>query len=136
MFRKEQSMKMSTNQGTMCLLAIAAILLSPCVVVLAAAVADESDPNAGKMEVLTTLEQRMQKKISVDFMDTTIDDVIRIMAEQADVDVIKSPKVTGTVTAKLSNVPLEEALRNILAAQGYDYVASKNMIRIAPSGEI
>ena len=136
MFRKEQSMKMSTNQGTMCLLAIAAILLSPCVVVLAAAVADESDPNAGKMEVLTTLEQRMQKKISVDFRDTAIDDVIRIMAEQANVDVVKSPKVTGTVTAKLSNVPLEEALRNILAAQGYDYVASKNMIRIAPSGEI
>jgi len=136
MFRKEQSMKMSTNQGTMCLLAIAAVLLSPCVVVLAAAVADESDPNVGKMEVLTTLEQRMQKKISVDFRDTAIDDVIRIMAEQADVDVVKSPKVTGTVTAKLSNVPLEEALRNILASQGYDYVASKNMIRIAPTGEI
>jgi type IV pilus assembly protein PilQ len=129
-------MKMSTNQGTMCLLAVAAILSSPCVVVLAPAVANEGDPNAGKAEVLTTLEQRMQKKISVDFRDTAIDDVIRIMAEQADVDVIKSPKVTGIVTAKLSNVPLEEALRNILVAQGYDYVASKNMIRVAPSGEI
>ncbi len=120
----------------MCLLAIAAILSSPCVVALAAAVANEGDPNAGKAEVPTSLEQRMQKKISVDFMDTTIDDVIRIMAEQADVDVIKSPKVTGTVTAKLSNVPLEEALRNILASQGYDYVMSKNMIRVAPSDEI
>ncbi len=129
-------MKMSTNQGTMCLLAIAAILLSPCVVVLYAAVANEGDPNAGRADVLTTLEQRMQKKISVDFRDTAIDDVIRIMAEQADVDVVKSPKVTGTVTAKLSNVPLEEALRNILAAQGYDYVMSKNIIRIAPTGEI
>ncbi len=120
----------------MCLLAIAAILSSPCVVALAAAVANEGDPNAGKAEVPTSLEQRMHKKISVDFMDTTIDDVIRIMAEQADVDVIKSPKVTGTVTAKLSNVPLEEALRNILASQGYDYVMSKNMIRVAPSDEI
>jgi type II secretory pathway component HofQ len=127
-------MKMSTNQRAMCLLAIAAILSSPFVVVLAAA--DENDPNAGKAEVMTTLEQRMQKKISVDFRDTAIDDVIRIMAEQANVDVIKSPKVIGTVTAKLSNVPLEEALRNILASQGYDYVMSKNMIRIAPTGEI
>jgi type IV pilus assembly protein PilQ len=120
----------------MCLLAIAAILSSPCVVVLAAAVANEGDPNAGNAEVLTTLEQRMQKKISVDFMDTAIDDVIRIMAEQADVDIVKSPKVTGTVTAKLTNVPLEEALRNILASQGYDYVMSKNIIRVAPTGEI
>ena len=129
-------MKMSTNQGTMCLLAIAAILSSPCAVVFAAAVANESDSSADKAEVLTTLEQRMQKKISVNFKDTAIDDVIGIMAEQANIDVIKSPKVTGTVTAKLSNVPLEEALRNILAAQGYDYVTSKNMIRVAPSGEI
>ncbi|MGD0596959.1 MAG: secretin and TonB N-terminal domain-containing protein [Sedimentisphaerales bacterium] len=129
-------MRMSTNSRTMCLLAIAAILSSPCVVVLAAAVANEGDPNAGNAEVLTTLEQRMQKKISVDFMDTAIDDVIRIMAEQADVDIVKSPKVTGTVTAKLTNVPLEEALRNILASQGYDYVMSKNIIRVAPTGEI
>lgn len=129
-------MKMLTSQGTMCLLAVAVILALPCVVAFSAEVTSEGDPNAGETEVLTTFEQRMQKKISVDFRDTTIDDVIRIMAEQADVDVIKSPKVTGTVTAKLSNVPLEEALRNILASQGYDYVLSKNMIRVAPSGEI
>jgi len=128
-------MKTSTKYGAMCLLAIAAILSSPFVV-FAVAAADENDPNADKAEVMTTLEQRMQKKISVDFRDTAIDDVIRIMAEQANVDVIKSPKVIGTVTAKLSNVPLEEALRNILASQGYDYVMSKNMIRIAPTGEL
>jgi type IV pilus assembly protein PilQ len=121
----------------MYLLAMAVLLLSPCVVVLAAAaVADENVADATKAEVLTTLEQRMQKKISVDFRDTAIDDVIRIMAEQAGVDVVKSPKVTGTVTAKLSNVPLEEALRNILASQGYDYIMSKNMIRVAPTGEL
>jgi type IV pilus assembly protein PilQ len=102
-----------------------------------AAVTGESEPNvAAKAEVLTSLEQRMQKKISVDFRETPIDDVIRIMAEQANVDVVKSPKVTGTVTAKLSNVPLEEALKNILAAQGYDYVMTKSMIRVAPAGEI
>jgi len=139
MFRKEKSMKMSTSQLTMCLLAIAMLLLLPVAVAFAdeAAVATEGDANAlSKVEVLTTLEQRMQKRISVDFRDTSIDDVIRIMAEQASVDVVKSPKVTGSVTAKLSNVPLEEALRNILASQGYDYVMSKNMIRVAPTSEI
>jgi type IV pilus assembly protein PilQ len=135
--RKEQSMKMSTNLKTSYLLAMAVCLLSPCVVVFAAAVvADDNTADAAKAEVMTTLEQRMQKKISVDFRDTAIDDVIRIMAEQANVDVVKSPKVTGTVTAKLSNVPLEEALRNILASQGYDYAMSKNMIRVAPVGEL
>ena len=59
-------------------------------------------------EVLTTLEQRMLKKISVDFSETPIDDVIMIMADQADVDIVKSPDVTGTVTAKLKNGPSQQ----------------------------
>ena len=87
-------------------------------------------------EVLTTLEQRMLKKISIDFRNTPIDDVLRIMAEQADVDIVKSPTVVGNVTATLTNVPLEEALNNILASHGYSYVATKNMIRIASLAEI
>ena len=94
----------------------------------------ENDPN--KKEVLTTLEQRMLKKISVDFRNTPIEDVIRIMAEQADIDIIKSPKVSGSVTATLTDVPLEEALSNILASHEYGYVADKNLIRIAPLSEI
>jgi type IV pilus assembly protein PilQ len=87
-------------------------------------------------EVLSTLEQHMQKPITVDFRNTPIDDVLRIMAEQADVDIIKSPQVMGNVTASLTDVPLQEALTNIMAAHGYGYVLSKNMIRVAPVSEI
>ncbi|MCX5635336.1 MAG: secretin and TonB N-terminal domain-containing protein, partial [Planctomycetota bacterium] len=89
-----------------------------------------------KKEILTTIEQRMQKRISVDFRNTPIEDVIRIMAEQVGVDIIKSPNVTGNVTATLTNIPLQEALDNILATHGYGYVASENMIRIAPAAEL
>ena len=100
------------------------------------ALAEDSNDISGKQNVLTSLEERMQKKISVDFRDTPIDDVIRILADQADVDIIKSPKVTGVVTATLTEVPLQEALNNILAAHGYSYIAGENMIRIAPLSEI
>jgi type IV pilus assembly protein PilQ len=82
------------------------------------------------------LEQRMQKTISVDFINTPIEDVIKMIAEQADVDIIKSPTVTGNVTAKLTNVPLGEALDNILAVHNYGRVINKNMIRVAPLDEI
>ncbi|MHC4148888.1 MAG: secretin and TonB N-terminal domain-containing protein [Planctomycetota bacterium] len=102
----------------------------------ALALAQTSDPNEDDKEVLTDLQQRMLKRISVDFRNTPIEDVLRIMAEQADVDIVKSPQVTGNVTATLTNVPLEEALSNILAAHGFGYVTGKNMIRIAPSEEI
>ena len=102
----------------------------------AATDAENNDPNSVNKEVLTSLEQRMQKKISVDFRDTAIEDVLRIMAEQADVDIVKSPKVFGNVTATLTEIPLEEALNNILRAHDFGYILDKNMIRIAPSAEI
>ena len=92
--------------------------------------------NPGGGEVLTDLEQRMLKNISVDFRATPIEDVLRILADQADVDIVKGPAVVGDVTATLTDVPLQEALNNILAAHGYGYVADRNMIRIALISEL
>jgi type IV pilus assembly protein PilQ len=96
----------------------------------------EQDENSTQKKVLMTLQQRMLKTISVDCINTPIEDVIRMMGEQANVDIIKSPSVTGNVTATLTNVPLAEALNNILAVHGYGCVIDKNMIRIAPIDEI
>ena len=114
------------------LLTVITFIMALCTI----AVAENGLENVSKKEVLTVLEKRMQKKISVNFSETPIDDVIRIIADQADVDIIKSPKVIGDVTAKLTDVPLAEALNNILAAHDYGYVTSETMIRIAPKGEI
>lgn len=100
------------------------------------AIAENPEETANKKEVLTPLEEQMQKTISITFRETPIDDVIRAIAEKANVDIIKSPQVTGTVTATLTDVPLGEALNNILASHGYGYVADKNVIRIAPLSEL
>lgn len=111
------------------------ILLVAAVVsvyLLPVASADEQE----KREVLSSIESRLQKKVSVDFKDTPIDDVIKTLAEQANIDVIKSPDVRGNVTAKLTNVPLQEALDNILAAHGYGFLATDNMVRIAPAEQL
>ena len=43
-----------------------------------------------------------------------LEDVIRLITEQADVDVVMSPNVKGEATIKLTDVTLEEALRSIL----------------------
>jgi len=99
--------------------------------------AETSDPNTARKQVLSELEQRMQKTISIEASNLPIDKVIRQLAEQADVDVIISPKVTGQVNVgPLTDVPLAEALKNILSAHGYDYMVDKNMIRVVPASEI
>jgi serpin B len=96
---------------------------------------EAADENTGEKEVLTKLEQRMQKKITVDFRELPIADAVRIIAQPANVDVVLSPQVTGTVTSTLTDKPVEEILRNILAEHGCRYVVDKNVIRVEPVGE-
>jgi len=93
---------------------------------------EEPEGKAG----LTELERRMQKRVFVDHNDTPIDAVIRQLAEQADLDFIKSPNVIGNVTVTLTDVPLEEALNNILAVHNCTYVLTDNVIRIITTEEM
>ncbi len=126
-FIKTQS-ELITKQSTIKIIKIVAIVLAVC----AMAVAEDDTNIVSQKEVMTPLDVKMQKEISIDFREMAIDDVITSLADQADVDIIKSPEVIGNVTAKLTNVPLSEALTNILSAHGYGYVKSKNMIRVMP----
>jgi len=75
-------------------------------------------------------------RITYSCIDTPIETVLMDLAEQAKIDIVKSPKVTGKVTVKVTNVPLEEALSNILAAHDYTYIATESMIRVVPLSEI
>ncbi len=112
-------------------------LFSVVLVASTVAFAGDGQVDADKKEVLTTLEQHMQKTISIEASDLPIDKVIRQLAEQADIDVVISPKVTGNVNVgPLTDVPLGEALKNILSTHGFDYVVDKNMVRIVPASEI
>ena len=94
-----------------------------------------ADP-AGTEEVLTDLERRMQKVISIDVNDVAIGTVMRQLADQAEVDLIVSPLVVGEVTVSLTDVPLGEALQSILNVHGAAYVPGDNVIQIVPSDQI
>jgi len=119
---------------TLKFLAVCAGLCLSSVIALANSGADLPVDN-GVSAVSSSLETRLNKKISIEFRETAIEDVLRIIADQADVDIIKSPKVTGDVTVALTDVPLEEALNNILSVHGFTYVLSQNMIRVITSEE-
>ncbi len=83
-FRKGAIMRGSMKSGGLKFLMILAFITAACAIT----VAENANEDLQQAEVLTDLEQRMLKKISIDFREMPIDDVIRIMAEQADVDII------------------------------------------------
>jgi len=81
-------------------------------------------------------QQGLQTKITYSCVNLPIDTVLMELAKEANIDIVKSPKVTGNVTVKVTDVPLEEALSHILAAHDYTYIATENMIRVIPVSEI
>jgi len=101
---------------------------------IAAAQAGNEEPE--EKARLTDIERRMQKSISIDVNDQPIDLVIRQLVEQANLNYIKSPNVIGNVTVTFKDVPLEEALTNILAVHNCLYVPTDNVIRIITSEEM
>ena len=102
----------------------------------AVSIAQDAGQAAEEERVLSAVDQKMLKRISVDFRDTPIDDVITTIGKQVDLDIVKGPDVTGNVTATLTDVPLQEALEQILTAYGAGFVASENMIRIVPASQL
>ncbi len=80
---------------------------------------------AGQVDLRDQLNQR----VSID-LRAPIEDVVRMVAEQAGVSVVISPDVKGDVTVKLINVTLAEALQSILDVHGYTYVAGNNILRV------
>jgi type IV pilus assembly protein PilQ len=95
----------------------------------------QTDPPA-KKHVMTDLEKRMQKVVCIDVNNVPIATVIRQLADQANVDLIMSPKVTGNVTVTLRDVSLEEALRGILTVHGADFIPGEKVIRILSREEM
>lgn len=124
-------MKNCLKSGQLKMLVALLLILNFCVVSIA-----QETAKAAEEQVLSAVDQKMLKKISVDFRETPIDDVIMTIGKQVDLDIVKGPDVTGNVTATLTDVPLKEALDHILSAYGAGFVASENMIRIVPASQL
>jgi type II secretory pathway component GspD/PulD (secretin) len=88
------------------------------------------------VQVSETAKQKLRTRVSYSCVDSPIETVLMDLAGQANIDIVKSPGVSGNVTVKVTDVPFEEALANILAAYGYTYVTTENMVRVLPLPEM
>jgi len=91
---------------------------------------------AGQSSIWVARKADQALRVTYTCVDKPIAQVLMDLAEQANVDIVKSPKITGDVTAKVTAVPLGEALTNILAAHDCTFIATANMIRVMPLSEI
>ena len=72
------------------------------------------------------------EKISLDFQNADINDILRLIAEVSGLNIIAGPDVKGTVTTRMVDVPWDQALDIILKINGLGQEREKNIIRVAP----
>ncbi|GIX46327.1 MAG: hypothetical protein KatS3mg131_0538 [Candidatus Tectimicrobiota bacterium] len=72
------------------------------------------------------------ERISLDFQDADIKDVLRLIAEVSGLNIIAGPDVKGTVTTRMVDVPWDQALDVILKVNGLGQEREGNIIRVAP----
>ena len=69
--------------------------------------------------------------ISLDFRDADIRNILKLIAEVAELNIILGDEVKGRMTIKLVDVSLDQALEVILQSQSLGMVRIGNVIRIA-----
>ena len=75
-------------------------------------------------------------RLSMDFKDADINNLLRIIAEVSGMNVVAGSDVTGKVTVRLVNVEWQQALDVILRINNMGYEIDGNIIRVAPQAKL
>ncbi len=76
------------------------------------------------------------RKISLDFQDAEISDIIRLIAEVSTLNIVVGEEVKGKMTLKLANVPWDQALDTILKVNTLGQQRDGNIIVISTLASI
>ncbi len=72
------------------------------------------------------------KKLSLDFKDADIKNILRLIAEVSDLNIITSDDVSGKITMRLVDVPWDQTLEIILQSKALGMTRVGNVVRVAP----
>ena len=75
--------------------------------------------------------QYIGQKISLEFKNADIHDVLRILADVSGLNLVSTDDVKGKITLRLVDVPWDQALAVVLQANGLESVQSGNVVTIS-----
>ncbi len=74
----------------------------------------------------TTVSREMSSRVSLDFVNTDVVQILKALALQTNVNIVTSPEVSGKLTVSLGSVSLQEALDLITSMAGVRYTKMGN----------
>lgn len=99
---------------------------------LLVAVQKKGEEKRAAEEVPSSEKVYSGRKISLDFKDADIKNILRLIAEVSDLNIIAGEEVSGKITMRLVDVPWDQALDVILTARNLGMTRVGNVIRVAP----
>ncbi|MEO5368380.1 MAG: hypothetical protein H7831_18885, partial [Magnetococcus sp. WYHC-3] len=76
------------------------------------------------------------ERVNMDFKDIEIQNALRLISDMSHMNLIMSDSVTGTLTMRLEDVPIDQALSLILDTKGLGMLVQGNVVWVAPKAEI
>ncbi|NIQ39083.1 MAG: type IV pilus secretin PilQ [Proteobacteria bacterium] len=81
---------------------------------------------------ITPEKEYTGRRLSLDFKDADIKNILRLIAEVSDLNIVAGENVKGKVTIRLIDVPWDQALDIILFSNNLGMMRIGNVIRVAP----
>jgi hypothetical protein len=72
------------------------------------------------------------RPVSLTIRQAPVVDILRFLADQADLNLVVHPKVTGTLTLELDRVPWRRVLEMVTRPAGLGYELRGNVLYVAP----
>ena len=77
-----------------------------------------------------------EPRVSLDFRDADLRDVLRVLSEVSGLDFVLQPGVSGRVSVRLTEIPWDRALELILRSQRLGHVLEEGVLRVGPAAEL
>lgn len=74
--------------------------------------------------------------ISMDLKDADINNVLRMLSEQYDLNIIVGSDVSGLITVHFTDVTIEDALDAVVTVNGFSYIKRGNIISVATTANL
>jgi len=99
-----------------------------------AAAPKERHDRAGLFEA--TSKQYAGQKMSFDFVDSDIRNILQLISEVAGINIVWGSDVEGKISMKLDNIPWDQALEMILRPNGLTYQIEDDVLWVVPKEKL
>ncbi|WP_039958599.1 type IV pilus secretin PilQ [Vibrio sinaloensis] len=93
-------------------------------------------PKQAEVKQEKSILEKEGKKISINFQDIPVRNVLQLIADYNDFNLVVSDSVQGNLTLRLDGVPWQQVLDIILQVKGLDKRIDGNVVLVAPTAEL